>query len=47
MTPTVIDVITSNEHVNENADVSLGVTLTPLRTTLEKLLPSPTKVAHS
>jgi len=47
MTPTVIDVITSSEHVHENADVALGVTLTPLSTTLEKLLPSPTKVAHS
>ena len=40
MTPTVIDVITSNEAVHENADVALGVTLTPLSTTLEKLLPS-------
>jgi len=47
MTPTVIDVITSNEHVHENADVALGVTLTPLSTTIEKLLPSATKVAHS
>jgi uncharacterized protein YbjT (DUF2867 family) len=44
MTPTVIDVITSNEAVHENADVALGVTLTPLSTTLEKLLPSQTKV---
>jgi hypothetical protein len=47
MTPTVIDVITSNEHVHENADVALGVTLTPLSMTIEKLLPSATKVAHS
>jgi len=47
MTPTVIDVITSNEHVHENADVALGVTLTPLSTTIEKLLQSATKVAHS
>ncbi len=47
MTPTVIDVITSNEVVHENADVALGVTLTPLSTTIEKLLPSETKVAHT
>ncbi len=40
MTPTVIEVITSNEAVHENADVELGVTLTPLSTTLGKLLPS-------
>ena len=44
MTSTVIDVITSNEAVHENADVALGVTLTPLSTTLEKLLPSQAKV---
>jgi NADH dehydrogenase len=47
LTPTVIDVITSSEHVHENADVALGVTLTPLSTTLEKLLQPATKVAHS
>jgi len=47
MTPTVIDVITSSEHVHENADAALGVTLTPLSTTIEKLLQSATKVAHS
>jgi NADH dehydrogenase len=46
MTPTVIDVITSNEDVHENADVALGVTLTPLATTIEKLLTAETKVAH-
>lgn len=46
MTPTVIDVITSNESVHKNADVELGVTLTPLSTTLEKLLPSQAKVRH-
>jgi len=40
MTPTVIEVITSNEAVHKNADVELGVTLTPLSATLEKLLPS-------
>ena len=47
MTPTVIDVITSNESVHENADVALGVTLTPLSTTIKKLLDSATEVAHS
>ena len=47
MTPAVIDIITSNEHVHENADVALGVTLTPLSTTIEKLLQPATKVAHS
>jgi NADH dehydrogenase len=40
MTPTVIDVITSNEDVRQNADRDLGVTLTPLAATLAKLLPS-------
>jgi NADH dehydrogenase len=40
MTPTVIEVITSNEAVGKNADAELGVTLTPLSATLEKLLPS-------
>jgi uncharacterized protein YbjT (DUF2867 family) len=44
MTPTVIDVITSNEVVHENADVELGVTLTPLSATLEKLLRPQAKV---
>ena len=46
MTPTVIDVITSNENVRENANVALGVTLTPLSTTIEKLLSAETRVAH-
>jgi nucleoside-diphosphate-sugar epimerase len=46
MTPTVIDVITSDEAVHENADVALGVNLTPLSATLEKLLPSETEVPH-
>jgi hypothetical protein len=41
MTPTVIDVITSSEHVHENADVALGVTLTPLSTTIGKLVSGP------
>jgi NADH dehydrogenase len=40
MTPSVIDVITSSEAVRANADVALGVTLTPLSATLRKLLPS-------
>jgi NADH dehydrogenase len=44
MTPTVIDVITANEAVRENADAELGVTLTPLSATLEKLLPPQAKV---
>jgi len=47
MTATVIDVIASNESVQANADVELGVTLTPLSTTLAKLLPSETKVLHT
>ena len=47
MTPTVIDVITSDEAVHENADVKLGVILTPLSATLEKLLRSETEVPHS
>jgi hypothetical protein len=47
MTPTVIDVITSSEVVHENADAVLGVRLTPLVATLEKLLPSQIKVAQS
>ncbi len=46
MTPTVIEVITSNEAVHANADAELGVTLTPLSATLEKLLPSQAKAGH-
>ena len=38
MTPTVIDVITANEVVPHNGASDLGVTLTPLSTTLDKLL---------
>lgn len=38
MSPTVIDVITMNEVVNENADQALGVSLTPLSKTLQKFL---------
>ena len=44
MTPTVIDVITSNESVHQNADAALGVKLTPLSATLEKLLRSERRV---
>jgi len=40
MTPSVIDVITASEVVRANADVALGVTLTPLSATLRKLLTS-------
>jgi len=43
MTPTVIDVITSDEDVRENADLELRVSLTPLSTTLEKLVASETE----
>ena len=38
MTPTVIEVITADETVPRNADVDLGVSLTPLSVTLKKLL---------
>ena len=44
MTPTVIEVITSNEAVEQNADVELGVTLSPLSATLEKLVAGQAKV---
>ncbi|MDE0829960.1 MAG: hypothetical protein OSB03_12245, partial [Vicinamibacterales bacterium] len=37
MTPTVIDVITSDEVVAHNADGDLGIRLTPLSDTLAKL----------
>ena len=42
MTPTVIEVITADETVRRNADSDLGVSLTPLSATLEKLLPKKT-----
>ena len=42
MTPTVIDVITTDETVRTNSDVDLHVRLTPLSATLEKLLPEKT-----
>lgn len=38
MTPTVIDVITMNETVAVNADAAIGIKLTPLRETLNKIL---------
>jgi NADH dehydrogenase len=38
ISPTVIDVITANEVVQKNADSELGISLTPLSTTLEKIL---------
>lgn len=37
VTPTVIDVITTSETVAHNADTELGVALTPLSTTLDKI----------
>jgi len=46
MTPAVIDVITSDETVRGNADVELGVALTPLSATLEKLLRNESEVSH-
>jgi len=38
ITPTVIDVITMDEVVDNNADGELNITLTPLQNTLEKIL---------
>lgn len=38
ITPTVIDVITMDEVVDKNADSDLGISLTPLQNTLEKIL---------
>jgi len=38
VTPTVVDVITMNEVVEKNADAELGLALTPLDETLEKIL---------
>ncbi len=37
-TPTVIDVITQDEEVANNDDAALDVTLTPLQTTLQRML---------
>lgn len=38
ISPTVIDVITMNEVIQKNADADLGITLTPLQETLNKIL---------
>ena len=38
MSPTVIDVITMNEHAEHNAAAALGVELTPLEQTLQKFI---------
>lgn len=38
ITPAVIDVITADEVVQTNADATLGISLTPLNTTLSKIL---------
>ena len=38
ITPTVIDVITMDEVVADNADGALNISLTPLQNTLEKIL---------
>lgn len=38
ISPTVIDVITSDEVVETNADVELGLSLTPLSTTLKRIV---------
>lgn len=39
--PTVIDVITTSEDVPHNADTALGITLTPLSATLDKIVRRP------
>lgn len=38
ITPTVVDVITADEVVTENADVALNISLTPLTETLAKIV---------
>jgi len=38
ISPAVIEVITTSEVVQKNADAELGISLTPLSTTLEKIL---------
>ena len=43
MTPAVIDVITADEAVENNADGALGVTLTPLSVTLEHIVDTGTE----
>jgi hypothetical protein len=42
----VIEVITSSETVDGNADADLGIALTPLPTTLAKLLPAQAKASR-
>jgi hypothetical protein len=46
MTPTMIEVITADEAVHQNADAALGITLSPLSTTLEKLVSSQARVSR-
>ena len=43
ITPTVIDVITRDEKVGENAAERLGIALTPLDTTLDKIIKDQTR----
>ena len=43
ISPTVIDVITADEVVEKNADADLGIHLTPLTATLEKILSKKTQ----
>ena len=38
ISPTIIDVITGSEVVQKNADAEMGISLTPLSTTLETIL---------
>ena len=38
ISPTVLDVITTDEVVQKNADAEMGINLTPLSTTLKKIL---------
>ncbi len=40
ISPEVIDVITANEDIAKNANVDLGITLTPLEQTLQKIIDS-------
>ena len=43
ISPTVIDVITASEVVQKNADVDMGISLTPLSATLERILSEKTR----
>lgn len=43
ITPTVIDVITQDEHVEINADTAIGITLTSLEDTLKKIINASSK----